>query len=235
MKKLLTVILVLFIGSCSSVNRTPASKPSILYIGDSQTEGALGGIIHEHLLKSFNETEIFIYGIGSSSPRHWSATKNDKNGEWLCSRKGRFNGTTNISLSEKVCPLEDQSMIFSHLNREKPEFVIFQFLGNSMGFNRAYISEKITRLLNDLGNQDCLFITSPPYYYTLKDKNILRKETEDYFLEAIKDRCKVIRGMSDDNHKIFSKNRENYLNDLIHLSSTGATAFFKQINGYLPK
>lgn len=142
MKKLLTVILVLFIGSCSSVNRTPASKPSILYIGDSQKKGALGGIIHEHLLKSFNETEIFIYGIGSSSPRHWSATKNDKNGEWLCSRKGRFNGTTNISLGEKVCPLEDQSMIFSHLNREKPEFVIFQFLGNSMGFNRAYISEK---------------------------------------------------------------------------------------------
>ena len=234
MNYLLTCLIVFSISSCSVGFRAPSSRPSVLYIGDSQSAGYLGGIIHQHLLKNFQERDIFLYGIGSSSPRHWSATKDEKSGKWLCSRKGRFNGSKGIPLNEKICRGEKENMIYSYLNRNKTDYVIFQFLGNSMGFNGPFIKEKVTKLLNDLGNQDCLFITSPPYYHELKDKNILRKQTEEHFLAAIQDRCRVVKGMTDENLKGFANDRENYLGDKIHLSSKGADEFFKQIKPQLP-
>jgi lysophospholipase L1-like esterase len=230
MNYLLTCFLVFSISSCNIGSRSPSSRPSVLYIGDSQSASYLGGIIHKHLLKNFEERDIYLYGVGSSSPRHWSATRNEKGGKWLCSRKGRFNGSKGIPLNEKICRGEKENMIYSYLNLKKPDYVIFQFLGNSMGFNGPYIKEKITKLLN----QDCLFITSPPYFHELKDKNLLRKQTENYFLAAIKDRCRLVSGMTDENLKGFAKDRDNYLGDKIHLSSKGADEFFKQIKPQLP-
>lgn len=216
------------------MKRSPSSQSRILFIGDSQTAGNLGKFSYEYLRTHFSESEIELYGIGSSSPRHWASTSVEKDGQWLCSQKGRINGKTNESMTEKACSGPANQSIYSHLNRKKSDYVIFQFLGNSMGFSQEHISEKINSLLNELGNQECLFITSPPFYYELEEKNKLRKTTEDYFIKAIGNRCKVFAGMSKENFEGFAVDKKNYLGDRIHLSEKGAETFFKQFKDLLP-
>ncbi|MBT7611007.1 MAG: SGNH/GDSL hydrolase family protein [Bacteriovoracaceae bacterium] len=222
------IILLLLISSSHA-------EDSIVYIGDSQSVGHLGKFIYNHLKRSSPNKEIHVYGIGSSSPRHWSAPINSKNGSWLCERSGRYNDQRNIPLRSKVCQGDNSKSALSYLVQDKPEWVIFQFLGNSVGFNEFYISKKVKQMLAQIGDQKCLFITSPPYFHALVERNKLRFKTEQYFLKAIAKRCEVAQGMTEQNFNIFSKDSGHYLKDKIHLSFKGAEIFFKQFQHKIPQ
>lgn len=232
MKYLLLLVFVLF--SCSGIKRQPASLAKVLFIGDSQTAGNLGKFTYQHLREKYSNSEIELYGIGGSSPRHWSASPREKEGQWLCSQHGRINGKSNVKMKDHVCRGNANEMIYAHLNRKKTEYVVFQFLGNSMGFSQQQITEKVQLLLGQLDGQECLFITSPPFYHELEEKNKLRKTTEDYFINAIGNRCKIYAGMSKENFEIFAHDLENYLDDRIHLSEKGAETFALQFKDLLP-
>jgi hypothetical protein len=230
------IFFILFISfGCSIVERMPASNyKSVLYIGDSQSAGHLGRHIFDHLSKSFEDKDIQIYGVGSSSPRHWADPGMSKNGQWLCKRSGRFNTQFNIPLKDKICSENKEYSAFQYINRKKPDLVIFQFLGNSMGFNGNYIKKKVKRLLEEIDGQDCIFITSPPYYKELTEKNKLRVETERHFKNAVGERCQFIQGMSEENLSSFLLERDHYVGDKIHLSKQGARVFFEQLRPFLP-
>ncbi|PIP94440.1 MAG: hypothetical protein COW00_16560 [Bdellovibrio sp. CG12_big_fil_rev_8_21_14_0_65_39_13] len=228
-------ISTLFLFSCSMAKRQTASENNeVLFVGDSQTAGALGELVHEHLKNHLPVESFEVYGIGSSSPRHWGKARNSKDGQWLCNRKGRYNASYEIPLKKKLCKGPEDQSIFSYINRFNSNLVVFQFLGNSVGFSESQIKKNINELLSSLGNQDCLFITSPPHYIELEEKNKVRLETEKYFLNAIGSRCRVIRGMSEENLKFFQYQRDYYLNDKIHLSKIGAQVFFEQFKKSLP-
>lgn len=230
------LILTLFVFySCTSTERQPASAyKSVLYIGDSQSAGYLGRYVYDHLVESFDKDKIQVYGIGSSSPRHWGDPGTSKNGKWLCKRSGRFNTNFNIPLNERLCAGDENKSAFHFVNRSKPDLVVFQFLGNSMGFNGAYIKKKVKQLLDEIEGQDCIFITSPPYYKDLAEKNKLRIETEKHFKEAVGNRCQFVQGMSEENLATFLLERDHYVGDKIHLSKKGAKVFFEQVRPFLP-
>ncbi len=231
----IALILCLILSSCSGFNRTPSSINSILYIGDSQSEGYLGGMVFEHLDKISKVKKINLYGVGSSSPRHWGDKRSSKNSKWLCKRKGRKNSSSRVPMKGEICLSTNGESAFGYLNRDKPGLVIFQFLGNSMGFNQNYISEKVGNLLGALTDeQQCLFITSPPYYKDLVEKNKLRVETQEFFIGAIGSRCKVVKGVTKESLQTYAHDRDNYLGDRIHLSKKGASEFFKMILPELP-
>ena len=213
---------------------TSSASESILYIGDSQSAGHLGSYVHSHLKEKNPHKTIKVFGIASSSPRHWSDSIDSKNGSWLCQRKGRFNDQFNISLNKKICSGQSDKSAFHYLNKERPDLVIFQFLGNSMGFNESYIHKKVKELLSELKNQSCLFITSPPYYVDLQERNILRLKTESYFIKAIGARCDIVKGMSQQNMDDFRHKRAYFAADKVHLSKLGAEVFFQQIKLKIP-
>ncbi|MBK24637.1 MAG: hypothetical protein CME70_11635 [Halobacteriovorax sp.] len=231
----LAILLSLIFASCSQFKRAPSSVSSVLYIGDSQSEGFLGGMVYKHLKESSKIEEVRLYGVGSSSPRHWGDERDSKNSKWLCKRNGRKNDSSRVPMKNEVCLSTNGDSAFKYLNRKKPQLVIFQFLGNSMGFNENYISKKVGNLLGALSDeQQCLFITSPPYYKDLIEKNKLRVETQEYFLKAIGSRCKVLKGVTEESLATYAHDRENYLGDRIHLSKKGASEFFKMILPLLP-
>lgn len=231
----LVLISMLIFSSCALSSRKPSSTQSVLYIGDSQSEGYLGGIIYEHLKKVSQVPKIKLIGVGSSSPRHWGDNRSSKNSKWLCKRSGRLNNKSAVKMKKVICDYSDQKPIFTKLNENNPDLVIFQFLGNSMGFNESYISKKIGNLLGALADsQQCLFITSPPYYKDLVEKNKLRIKTQDYFVKAIGNRCTIIKGVTEETLKDYAFKRENFLGDRIHLSKKGALAFFDMIKQDLP-
>jgi hypothetical protein len=227
---------ILFVSfACTTAEREPASSyKSVLYIGDSQSAGHLGRFVFDHLSKSFEKKDIQVYGIGSSSPRHWGDPGTSKNGRWLCKRSGRFNSYFNIPLNEKLCSGDENKSAFHHVNRKKPDLVIFQFLGNSMGFNGSYIKKRVKQLLDEIEGQDCIFITSPPYYKDLAEKNKLRIETEKHFKDAVGERCQFVQGMSEENLSTFLLESDHYVGDKIHLSKKGASVFFEQVRPFLP-
>ncbi len=232
MKKTLMICSIL-LASCTHKERTPSSVKSLLYIGDSQSEGFLGELVYKHL--SPNVKDLNVFGFGSSSPRHWGDELKSKNSKWLCKRKGRHNLNRSIAIKPFACTGSSRTSAFENLNSEKPDFVVFQFLGNSMGFNKKYINSKVTKLLTSLDDkQQCLFITSPPYYKDLVEKNELRVTTQEYFIEAIGSRCKIIKGVNEETLKGYAFDRENYLGDRIHLSKKGAAAFFEMMRASLP-
>lgn len=230
------ILLSLFVCfSCSTQNRIPAANyKTVLYIGDSQSAGHLGRFAFNHFKEKFEEKNIHVYGISSSSPRHWGDPGTSKNGKWICERKGRYNNQFNIPLKEKVCSGDKNHSAFHHINKVNPDLVVFQFLGNSMGFNGGYIKKKVEQLFVEIGNTDCVFITSPPYYHELKEKNKLRLETEKHFIDAIGSRCEIVKGMNEENMRTFLLDRDHYVGDRIHLSKKGASVFFEQIKPYLP-
>ena len=233
MKTLLLTIFLLSFISCSHKERGPSSIQSLLYIGDSQSEGYLGGMVYKHL--SPNIRDLNVFGFGSSSPRHWWDEQTTNNSKWLCKRKGRHNLKGNIKIKGKACIGDEKSSAFENLNKNKPDFVVFQFLGNSMGFNKDYIHSKVKKLLDALDEkQQCLFITSPPYYKDLVEKNKLRVETQEFFIEAIGSRCKMVKGVTEETLNGYAFDRENYLGYRIHLSKKGAAAFFEMIKSSLP-
>ncbi|MFT6068187.1 MAG: hypothetical protein ACJAT2_003763 [Bacteriovoracaceae bacterium] len=231
-KKACLVSLFLLV-SCTHKVRSPSSVKSLLYIGDSQSEGFLGEMIYQHLSPSIKDLNVF--GFGSSSPRHWGDEQTTNNSKWLCKRKGRHNLKRSIPIKAFACKGDKSSSAFENLNSAKPDLVVFQFLGNSMGFSEKYIHSKVTKLLEALDDkQECLFITSPPYFKDLVEKNKLRVETQDYFVSAVGNRCKIIKGVSEETLNGYAFERENYLGDRIHLSKKGAAAFFEMIRPSLP-
>lgn len=192
-------------------------------------------MVYKHLNEIAKVKDIRVFGVGSSSPRHWGDERTSKNSKWLCKRKGRKNNQSGVSMKKEVCKGQTNESAFSYLNSSKPEMVIFQFLGNSMGFNESYIAKKVGNLLNALDeNQKCLFVTSPPYYKDLVEKNKLRIKTQDFFLSAIGSRCSVVAGVSEETMNTYATERDNYLGDRIHLSKKGASEFFKMILPELP-
>ena len=232
MRKILLICSLLLIG-CTHKDRAPSSVKSLLYIGDSQSEGYLGALVYNHLRGHIQELNVF--GFGSSSPRHWGDHQNSKNSKWLCKRKGRHNLKSSIIIKPFACVSPKENSAFINLNKTKPDFVVFQFLGNSMGFNENYINGNVNNLLNDLDEkQQCLFVTSPPYYKDLVEKNILREKTQEFFIEAIGSRCKIVKGVNQESLKGYAYDRDNYLGDRIHLSKKGAAALFEMIKSSLP-
>ena len=225
--------LLLFI-QFNSYSNTPHFQESVLFIGDSQTEGYLGEMTYDFLMDDKRVGKIALYGVGSSSPRHWADARGSKNSEWLCQRKARYNNQLRVNLTQNLCPPNKEGSIFQHLNEKKPELVVFQFLGNSMGFSESYINDKVQMLFAKMeDHQRCLFITSPPYYKELVEKNKLRLKTQDYIAKAAGSRCKIILGYTNTSYPKFAMERDNYLSDRIHLSKKGALLFFNMFKEYL--
>lgn len=138
-------------------------------------------------------------------------------------------------MKKEICAGTKGESSFSYLNSKKSDLVIFQFLGNSMGFNESYINKKVNLLLSELSQeQQCLFITSPPYYKDLVSKNELRATTQEFFIKAIGSRCRVVKGITEHSLQNYAHQRDNYLGDRIHLSKKGAQEFFKLIVPELP-
>jgi len=198
-KTLYCICSLLILTSCASQTqkRLPASSvSSVLYIGDSQSAGPLGALVYEHLQQNFHDDDIRLYGVGSSSPRHWasllSSQDNRKYMKWLCSKKrrGRIALKTKVFMQNTLCGGSGDESVFSYLNQGQPDLVVFQFLGNSMKVQPLEIRNHIHNLLGQLGEgQKCLWITSPPYYRGANGKftkrNQKRVATEDVFVEAI--------------------------------------------------
>lgn len=212
----------------------PCAEASVLYIGDSQSAGYLGHLVFKDLIKRYAEDEVKVFGVGSSSPRHWSSAPTEKNGKWLCQRKGRMNSNYQISLKNYICKGPKNQPIYKTLLSQKPDVVIFQFLGNSVGFNNNYVKGKVKKLIDSLNHEKCLFLTSPPNYYEFTERNKKRASTEQAIVDAAGTRCQVYRGMQNGNLQGFAKNRDFYAGDKIHLTRKGAEAFFAQIQPYLP-
>jgi len=256
MRFYLVICVVLCTISCASKKpRSPASNNrAVLYIGDSQSAGPLGKVVYEHLQKKIDASDINLYGVGSSSPRHWGSNRTSPQfgeyNEWLCDpkRKARVGLAQRVSTQASICKRNSRESVFSNLNVERPGFVIFQFLGNSMRMSDEMIVNRIQNLLAKLDDsQKCLWITSPPYYRGLGDKfetrNKRRAETEAIFVQAIGDRCDVFRGMQDDNWERFAQTYEYYYSkdetgrirgDGMHFNTQGARAFYETFKHKLP-
>ena len=230
MLKLLSLFLLFSLTSAS----VEAKSKKVLYIGDSQSAGYLGNIVYNELLKTYKADQVDVFGISSSSPRHWGDAKSSKNGTWLCGRKGRHNEKFPIPLKSKICNGKSNQAAFDYLLSQKYDHVFIQFLGNSVAFKESYIKNKVSQLVSFLDKEKCVFITTPPHYYTLAENNQKRIKVESYFIEAINGRCKVVRGMTDKNLKTFAKVRNHYQPDKKHLSLKGAEEFFKQFKDLLP-
>ncbi len=227
--KLITLFLVF--SFCFSKN---VHADSLLYIGDSQTAGFLGQMVFDKVSSVLKPEDIRVYGVSSSSPRHWAGSPNSKSGAWLCRQKGRINDQRGTKLRSRICNNTDQNLpIFTHINSLKPKYVVFQFLGNSVNFDKAFVQRKVTSLLRNLDNQKCLFITSPPHYFEREKSNKARVLTENYIAEAVGSRCLFSKGMTKENLEVFSKNRSFYARDKIHLTRAGATEFMSQIESSL--
>lgn len=207
----------------------------LLFIGDSQTEGFLGNIVHQHLQRNSSFKDIKVIGIGGSSPRHWADKKDTRSAQWLCERSGRIDQNRGIKMAPVLCPQGSNSSAFEVINSENTKFVVFQFLGNSMGRSEEFIKQKVEAMFSVLrADQKCLFTTSPPYYKDLTERNTLRRTTQEYILSAIQGRCEVVVGFTDETLQSFATKREYYLEDKIHLTQKGAMAFFEMFKEKLP-
>jgi hypothetical protein len=223
--------LVSFVGCSGNQRKFSSSDQSLLWIGDSQTAGSLGKLFYDHYIESKDYNQVHVYGVPSSSPRHWSSVSWKKSGSWLCNMKGRHNNKHWIPLKKEICPSDPDQSIYAHLiEKHRPSHVVFQFLGNSMGRSKTFITEKVGALLSSLSeDQHCTFITSPPYYKTLVERNELRAKTQEYFLDAIKERCDLVVGVTDETMKSFATQRSYFAKDKIHLSKEGAKVFYNYI------
>ncbi|MCP4911683.1 MAG: hypothetical protein GY909_01080 [Oligoflexia bacterium] len=225
--KLILIFLVVSIAT--------SANDRLLFIGDSQTEGFLGNIVHQHLKRNSTYKDIKVIGVGGSSPRHWADKKDSRSAQWLCERTGRVDQNSNIPMAPLLCPQGSSSSAFEVINSESTMYVIFQFLGNSMGRSEDFIKSKVESLLGSLrSDQKCLFTTSPPYFKELTERNILRRRTQDYIVSAIQGRCDVVIGFTDETLNNFASKRDYYLEDKIHLTYKGAMAFFEMFKAKLP-
>ena len=111
-------------------------------IGDSQTEGYFGQVMHTYLSGSDNliNPNTRVYGVRSSAPRHWAQKFGPERDRLTHSQTARINEKTQTHLGIKtnnsiaLFPfLENilkpkQKSVFEHLNSDKDDFVIFQFI-----------------------------------------------------------------------------------------------------------
>ena len=237
----LPLITLTLIVSCSSaIKRRPTSNSiktaeRILYIGDSISAGPLGGLIYRHLKSRVgDEGSVKLYGVVSSSPRHWAPVKKSKGAKWLCKQKGRRNNTYPTSVSKDICPKRRKHSPLTHLMKKNdPTLVIFQFLGNSMGMSEASIAKNVTSLIDQSSQARCIFITSPPYHQSIDSQNEKRFNTAQRFLKAISSHCEIFNGMSLNRLENFKKNRDHYAGDKKHLSQKGAMVFFEELKSLL--
>lgn len=217
-----------------SRNVYSAEKTNILFIGDSQTEGYLGEIVYNYLKKSPYVKNVNVYGVGSSSPRHWQQNITTKYSKWLQKRTARLNDGR-YKMNGAMKPNSNQSLFMTLNQRHNPDLVVFQFLGNSMMMSKNFIINNVRGLLSQLkDSQECIYISSPPYYMDMPEKNQKRAETQEYFLEAIGSRCRVLKGINEDSLRNFATKREYFIKDKIHLTRDGAQEFFKLVQLYLP-
>jgi hypothetical protein len=243
MKNLIHFLPILFLFACSTSGvseRSPDAQTTImgenvLYIGDSISAGPLGLLVYNHLSEKVGaDGKVNLYGIVSSSPRHWAPSKKTSGAKWLCKQKGRKNKIYPTNVSKDVCPKRRKDSPISHLVKHNdPSLVIFQFLGNSMGMSESAINRNIQSLLDQTPQARCIFITSAPYHDSINHLNEKRLETANNFIKAINGRCEVFNGMSSERLHGFRKQRGHYAGDKKHLSSAGAKAFFEELKELL--
>ena len=217
------------------INLSSASANQVLSIGDSQSAGYLGQIIYEALESNGHGADV--YGVSSSSPRHWGSPGDSWNGRWLCNRTGRHNQSFEIPLKDKICrPNKKKASLQILLEGKNYSQVIVQFLGNSAHLSKKDIVNNLNQLLDIVGKRNCLFVTSPPHFARSNGTNIKRKQVEEIFVSTIGNRCKISLGMSGSEMEKFSKDPSNYIEDKVHLSKKGARLFFDlKINKLLIK
>jgi hypothetical protein len=201
---------------------------SVLWIGDSQTHFSLGEHVYPKLISKFGLSEVSLYGVGGSSPRHWGQPRSiaSENFDWLCdqSRMGRVNEKGNILIESKICrgpgniTMPIGFSVMDKVNHSKPDLVVFQFLGNSMGLISEAIRRNVSQLLKSLDfRQECIFVSSPPFHKDLEDRNQLRAQTEMYLADAVGNRCKFIYGMRV--ATLMRYERSFYNEDKVHLNA----------------
>ena len=253
MKHYSLVVLFLFTYSCTQLSTKDKRLPSngtvrILHIGDSQTKGPFGKLLFDHL--STRGNEVHVLGVSSSSPRHWASVKGERASNWLCKQTSRYNDSTyksHISMKDSLCldRLPNESVFKKSLDSYRPDLVIFQFLGNSMGRSQKKIKKSIHALLNTLSDeQGCIFITSPPYYKDLVERNKKRAQTHSYFLDALSSfsdepRCDVIEGFkmpsfSSQSDYFYTIKNGKKRGDGMHFNKKGARRYLDYIIDYLP-
>jgi lysophospholipase L1-like esterase len=241
MKYLTLILIITSFSSCSSLkSRGPTSEnihsgEKILYIGDSISAGPLGSLIYEHLSARVGEKgSVNLYGVVSSSPRHWAPAKKSKGAKWLCKQKGRKNSKYPTSVTKDICPRRRSVSPIRHLaKKNEPTLVIFQFLGNSMGMSESSIKRNVTSLIDQVPGAKCIFITSPPYHQSINSQNTKRLQTANRFLKAVDNRCEVFNGMAKERLEKFRENRDYYAGDKKHLSKKGAAVFFNELKELL--
>lgn len=234
MKRLIYLLIIL--TSCTHTIRQPSSENSlegqrILYIGDSFSAGYLGGYVYEHLKQKVGTNgDVNLYGVVSSSPRHWAPVKNSQGAKWLCRQEGRKNASYPTNVKKSICPKRRKNSPISHLMQaHNPHTVIFQFLGNSMGMSERGIINNVTNLIDQIDGAKCYFILSPPYHQSIDSQNAKRKLTSERFIKAIAGRCEIYNGMDEANLPQFKAERDHYAGDKKHLSRTGARVFFNDL------
>lgn len=225
--------------SCALTKKHPHERevasrsPSILHIGDSQTRGPFGKFIYQYLKEKSDN--VNVYGVSSSSPRHWVAPTYEMN--WLCKQNSRHNENATKSMKKNVCSIKKQTTngFAEVLKRHSPDIVFFQFLGNSMQRSRKQILTSLKQLLSMLNKrQKCVFITSPPYYKDLVERNKLRGETHRHFLDGIGKRCRVVQGFhmpgyADRYDYFYTVKNGKTRGDGMHFNAKGAQAYMDYI------
>lgn len=171
-----------------------AHAKSILYLGDSQSYGAMGTMMAEDFEKGTSlclehqapEDEVTLLAVVGSSPRHWGDTqKRPGMGDWLCKQKMKQYQTGKRTVHTVDNPFCDESIrnktsvLAAAINQINPDMVVFQFLGNSSWIytqamqlpadqREAYLERTIktylASVLEPVGNRECLFMTSNPVH-----------------------------------------------------------------------
>jgi lysophospholipase L1-like esterase len=204
--------------------------------------------------------------VSGSSPHHWSALAGDPQfsrvdsswQSWILGQLMKKNETNHRSqvLSSRSNPFyrltreENSSLIEAVVKEINPQLVVFQFLGNSVGFyeqslslsssrQEPYLNNTIKRHLENLlavtlnphHPRKCLFITSSPLEIknsTQNRKNQRRQETQNLmenYIRQINPSCEIIKGISEDSIALISGNSRHFVGDGVHLSRLGAQVF----------
>lgn len=226
------------IFTASVMFASSAMASSVLFLGDSQSHGPFGRHMYKFFLENASLENVHVYGVGSSSPRHWISSKEQRDGKWLCKRKGRFNSSQSASIKKHICKKsKPRESAFKYLVRTtSPNWVVFQFLGNSTGFSKEFIQKRLKEVMQALPEKSrCAFITSPPHYISKEKANVKRERVQGYFAEVISERCLFIPGVTQETLQGFAANSKNFWPDKMHMSELGAKRFFEYVKVPLEK
>lgn len=188
---------------------------NILYIGDSQSYGAMGTYLAQNLEQQDSQcqnqtataNQVTHLAVSGSSPRHWS----DRNyrsqlGKWLCEstmKQYQSGQTQHKSKTNPYCKKakqKKQSVLEEAISQHQPDMLVFQFLGNDTWFfqqanklpaekQEPYLRKSVYAhlklLLSQVENRECLFITSNPPHESKAGPNQLRLAMQEKYIAYI--------------------------------------------------